>query len=236
MTDSAPPPTARPPDVPAPAASRGKGCAPWLIGCAVVLIVVLLIGGALTWWFVGRPIAQIARAAQDVARVQQIDARVTNRATFDEPASGALTEAQVERYVAVLGRMNGDLEREARILEERYEELDGRRPQWTDVPRLAGAYADFLRLLVRAKEVQVEALNAERFSLEEYAWVRREVLRAAGLPGSGYDLGAFVDGVTGGDAVTTSVAPAQAPPANVALVERHRERLDELAFLAVLGL
>jgi hypothetical protein len=218
------------------AANRSRGCAPWLVGCGVALLIVVVVGSAAAWWFIGRPVQQIARAAQEVGRIQTLDARVSDRSAYQPPADGELSEAQVRRYVAVLRRIEGDLEAEVLILEARYAEIDGRRPTWTDIPRLAGAYADFLRLLVRAKEAQVEALNAERFSLEQYAWVRREVLRAAGLPGVGYDVSAFVDAVTAEGALAPAAEPAPVPARNAALVEAVREELEEVAFLALLGL
>jgi hypothetical protein len=232
MTRSAPPPS------PAPAprsTTRGRGCAPWLVGCGVVALIGLIVVGALAWWFAARPIAQIAQAAQSVSRISQIDARVANRAAFVAPADGELSEEQVDRYVSVLRRVRDDLEGRFRTLEARYAEIDGRRPEWTDIPRLAGAYSDFLGLLVEAKESQVAALNAEGFSLAEYAWVRATALGAAGLPGATYDLGAFVTSVTGDgrldDRATTVVIPA-----NRALIERRGAEFGDLAFLAVLGL
>jgi hypothetical protein len=214
----------------------GRGAAPWLVGCGVVTLIVLVAVGALAWWFVVRPIGQVAQAAQDVARIGQIDARVTNRAAFAAPGDGALTADQVDRYVAVLRRVRGDLEGSYRTMEARYAEIDGRRPEWSDIPRLAGAYADFLGLLVEAKESQVAALNAEGFSLEEYAWVRGATLQAAGLPGSTYDLGAFVNAVTGDGRLDERGVPAAVPEANRALMERLGDDFGELAFLAVLGL
>lgn len=216
--------------------ATGKGAAPWLLGCGALVLIVLVAGGAALWWFVARPIAQIATAAQDVARIQEIDARVVDRDPYAPPADGALADAQVERYLAVLQRVRGDLEGSYRTLEARYAEIDGRRPELADVPRLAGAYADFLGLLVAAKESQVAALNAEGFSLAEYAWVRSEVLRAAGLPGSTYDLSTFVRAVTSDGSMAGPGTAVHVPEANRALVERIAPELGEVAFLALLGL
>ena len=233
MTRSAPPSSPAP--VPTSTA-KGRGCAPWLIGCGAVALIGLIVVGALVWWFAARPIAQIAQAAQSVSRIAQIDARVTNRAAFVAPANGELAEEQLERYVAVLRRVRDDLEGRYRTLEARYAEIDGRRPEWTDIPRLASAYADFLGLLVEAKESQVAALNAEGFSLEEYAWVRSTTLSAAGLPGATYDLGAFVTSVTGDGRLDERAPTLVVPERNRALIERRGAEFGDLAFLAVLGL
>jgi len=218
-----------------PAAPRGRGCAPWVIGCGATLAILLLLGGAAAWWFVGRPLLQVYGAIQDVRSVERLDDRVRNRAAYTPPTDGLLSEAQVVRFLDVQGGMaaaaTGRLDR----LQARFEQLEGRDFAWRDALGLAGVYTDFFRLLVDTKESQVAALDAAGFSAAEYAWVRREVLRAAGLEGS-TDLGAFVGALTGGEGSPARPQPAAAPQANRDLVERYRERLDETLILAVIGL
>lgn len=222
------PPTAPP--------TRGRGCGRWALGCGATVLILLIVGGALTWNFVGKPLWSVYTAVREVQNVGALDGRLTNRASFAPPASSAVTETQMERYVSVLERTGGAAQARLDDLQRRFEDLDGRDFAWTDVWRLGDAYGSFLRLLVDTKEAQVAALNAEGFSAEEYAWVRGEVLRAAGLPGIGYNVADFADALTGGAEpdVRPSVEPV--PPANRELVERFRERLDEFAFLAALGL
>lgn len=229
-TPPAPSPAAGPPP-----ASR-RGCGRGLLGCGVVALVLLVVGGALTWRFVGQPVWAVVTAVRDVQRVDAADARLANRAPFVPPADGELSEAQVARYLAALERTAGDAQARLVVLEQRFTELDGREFAWTDLWRLGDAYAGFLRLLVETKEGQVAALNAEGFSAEEYAWVRTEVLRAAGLPGLGYGVAEFAGSLTGAVALDEPAGPAAAPAANVDLVARFRERLDAVAFLAALGL
>lgn len=228
------------PPAPSPAASpppaTRRGCGRGLLGCGVVALVLLVVGGALTWRFVGQPVWAVVSAVRDVQRVDATDARLANRAPFAPPADGELAEAQVARYLAVLERTAGDAQARLDVLERRLAELDGREFAWTDLWRLGDAYAGFLRLLVETKEGQVAALNAEGFSAEEYAWVRTEVLRAAGLPGLGYGVAEFAGSLTGAVALDEPTAQAAAPAANVDLVARFRERLDAVAFLAALGL
>lgn len=241
-TPEAPVPTPAAPPVAAPGAPastsrpRGRGCAPWAIGCGVVLVVLLLVGGGLTWWFVGRPLQQVFAAVRDAERIAAADARVTNRAPYAPPADGLLTDDQVARFVAVLERTERDVSGRMSELQARYEDLDGRRLEWTDAWRLADAYAGFLRILVDTREAQLDALNAERFSVAEYAWVRAEVLRAASLPGGAYDVGGFLDAFLDQGAVPDRPRTDPAPAANVALVATYRDRLDQVAFLSAFGL
>ncbi len=220
---------------PPPSRKPGAGTR-WVVGCLVALLVVGALAGAAFWWFVGRPLGQIARAAADVTRVAALDERVRDRSTFVPPADGRLEAAQVERYVNVLGDVRSSLEGRLARLEARFEAIDGQRPTWRDVSSLAGAYADLLRLAVEAKEAQVEALNAQGFSLSELRWVRQEVVRAAGLPAADVDLTAYVQGLTAGRAPEArQLDPSTAPPENRALVAGVRERLDEVAVLLLLG-
>ena len=222
-----------PPTVPPPS---GRGCGRWALGCGAAVLILLIVGGALTWNFVGKPLWNVFSAVREVQNVGALDARLTNRATFAAPANGALTEPQMERFVAVLERTGGSARARIDDLQRRFADLDGRDFAWTDVWRLGDAYGGFLRLLVDTKEAQVAALNAEGFSAEEYAWVRGAVLRAAGLPGQGLGVADFANVLTGGAEPDVQPSVEPVPPGNRALVERFRERLDDVAFLAALGL
>ena len=219
------------------AAPQRSGGNRWLLGCLGVIAVVVIAVGVAAWWFVLRPLQQAAAVVEEVGRIQELDQRVTNRAPFTPPDDAELSEAQVERYVAVLHTVRDDLERDLQTLQQRYEDLDGRAPELMDIPRLASAYLDLFRLLVQAKEAQVAALNAQGFSVAEYQWVRSQVLAAIGLPGAGYDLSGFAQAFADGRDPTAAQAPVPAvPPGNRALVEAYAEDLDEVAFLALLGL
>lgn len=209
----------------------------WVFGClGVVLVLVLAVGGA-AWWYVVRPLQQMASVIEQVATIERLDERVADRSPYVPPEDGELAEAQLERYVAVLESVRADLDQNLSQLQERYDDLDGRAPELTDIPRLAGAYLDLFRMLVAAKEAQVEALNAHGFSLQEYQWVRTQVLGSLGIAGAGYDLASFAQAFTDGrDPTAAAPAPASVPAANRELVERFTERLDEVAVLALFGL
>jgi hypothetical protein len=220
----------------APPPARGGGCGRWALGCGATVLILLIVGAVLTWNFVGQPLWSVYTAVREVQNVGALDGRLANRAAYAAPEGGVVSEPQMERYVAVLERTGGAAQARLADLERRFEDLDGRDFVWTDAWRLGDAYAGFLRLLVETKEAQVAALNAEGFSAEEYAWVRAEVLRAAGLPGVGIGITDFADAFAGAGEPDVRPAAAPVPSENRALVERYRERLDEVAFLAALGL
>lgn len=206
-------------------------------GClGIILVVVLALGGA-AWWFVLRPLQAMAAVVEQVVAIERLDERVNNRSTYQPPADGVLEEAQVERYTAVLAVVQRDLSDSLRKLQQRYEDLDGRQPELLDIPRLAGAYLELFTLLVQAKEAQVAGLNAEGFSLEEYRWVRSQILGALGFAGAGYDISDFAQAFADGrDPSTRGTLSVPVPEANRVAVEAFKDRLEEVAFLALFGL
>lgn len=205
-------------------------------GCLITLAVVLVILAVLAWWFVGRPLGQVTNSARELARIGAMDVQLTNRAAFTPPPGGELEERQVERYLAVLESIRDDLQSGFASLETRYEQIGTERPQLMDIPRLAGAYAEFIGLIGLARESQIRALNEQGFSEGEYTWTRRQVLRAAGLQGSEYDIGNFLTALGGQNSLTSNpTAPGDAPQANLELVQSLQPRLGELGVLAVLG-
>ncbi|MGI9175298.1 MAG: hypothetical protein ACR2GR_08270 [Rhodothermales bacterium] len=96
-------------------------------------------------------------------------------------------------------------------------------------------------VITEAKRIQVEALNRQDFSLEEYAWVRREAYRAAGLPVLNVGLMEAVEAAQNGNTEaltqqTLSGDSLSAPEPNRRLVQAHQEQLERMAGLAFFGL
>lgn len=205
---------------------------PWVVGCLAVVVLVVGTGGVLAYTYIGRPAMATMNAAREIARIPQIERRLQNRAGFTPPADGVLTENQVERYLRAAAHVRTELEAMGAELGARLEALEDRRDAMA-ARDLAIAYADLVRLVVRAKEVQVEALNDERFSLGEYAWVRTQVLAAAGLATYEVDLQAIREASVGS---AMSEIRTTVPDENVALVESLSVDLEEYLPLAAFGL
>ncbi len=209
---------------------------PALVGCLVVLAVVLVGGGAAAYYFIGRPALAAFNAARDLGRIQQIESRVSNRASFTPPADALLTEQQVDRYLSVSRQVMSGLEARVAVLDERYRELStgsSSSPSFAGLREAASAWADLLRLIVQAKETQVNALNSNGFSLAEYRWVRSQVLGAAGVSFFEVDLTTLIE--QAGDP-TVRRPTATVPQANVDLVAPYVDELERLVPLAVFGL
>lgn len=204
------------------------------IGCGAVFLVLFLAGAGVAWWFIGRPAASVVGAVRDVQRIESIRDDVRNESAYQPPADRVLSEDQVERYLGVQRAMRARLEERVQTLRARYDEIDqqGRDPSPAE---LAQAWADTTGLLVEATEAQVDALNTHDFSLDEYRWVRGQVLLAAGFAAPGYDITDLAgDGPASSDAVMP--AAVEVPDENVELVAPHAEELEQAVPFAWFGL
>jgi len=210
-----------------------------LIGCSVVLLLVVIGGGTLAWIYVVKPGMEVAGEFTQLSQeFEEADARIENQADYTPPQDELLDEAQVDRYLAAQRSIRATLGGRLQELEEKYkafEQPDGGKVVM-GFDDIMGAYGDFFSLLAEAKRAQVEALNAQGFSLAEYRWTRNHVYEALGQPvgqfsvEDGLSIEQFTKDGSGRDSV-----PA-APQPNVELVEPHREELMEMVALAWFGL
>ena len=211
------------------------------IGCGIALLVVLIVAGVAAWWTVNKVKSTVAEFAE-LGKVPEIERTVENTSSFQAPDSRELTEAQVERYMRVQQKVREGLGVRFAELNRKYEALQRTRSEDAsvlDVPQLLAAYRDLASTYVEAKRSQVEALNGERFSLEEYRWVRRQAYAALGLPVFDLDVSGFIEDVKAGRTPREPRAPSGAAPGperNRELVEPHRELLQENAALTFFGL
>lgn len=205
----------------------------FVIGCLAVVALVVLGGGGALYYFVGRPILNVMNAGKSLARVSDLEKKVSNRSRFAPPNDGELDEAQLQRYLSVSRSVMSHLEGRASELERRYQQLSD--SDSVGLREVVNAYADILRLVADAKERQVAALNQHGFSLAEYDWVRTQVLTASGNVVNYVDLTRLADGDSDNvfeatDSSTTVVAT------NVTMVEPYAEELARFVPLAVFGL
>jgi len=202
------------------------------LGCLIVAIAVIVVGGGAAYFYVIRPLTNTVKAASELARISEIESGVKNKRSFTAPADGELKASDVERYLRVTRAVSAGLKGKAAELETKYAQLvdDDSNPS---IRQVIDAYGDIIRLVVQAKELQVKALNTEGFSLAEYSWVRQEVYQSAGLGYHALDLAALSEGEVDEDRNT---ALPEAPPKNVELVAPYADELNEYMPLAVFGL
>lgn len=207
----------------------------FLAGCLITFTVLGLLASLLAWWFIGRPAQQAWNSFQTLTTSQPLEQQLSNRSSFSAPASNELTEAQVDRFISAQQQMKGVMESNLATLTDRYEELGNREFKLTDLLTLGGAYRDYVQLLSQARDAQVDALNAQGFSAEEYRWVRTEILRASGWQGMGADFEGILGAMQGRSSQSRTIDSSPAPEANVELVRARQSELQDAAALAVLG-
>ena len=192
-------------------------------------------GAAIFWWFVARPTAAALGAVQDLSRIEEIRGDVRNDRPYSPPEDGLLAQVQVDRYVAVQETMRDRIEGRLDTLRARYEEIEARATDPSPA-ELARAGADVASILVEATRAQVDALNEQDFSLDEYRWVRSRVLEAAGYIAPRYDLAQLATGEAEPVPDERTAPPQGVPERNRELVEPHSDTIEETVAFAWFGL
>lgn len=211
-----------------------------LLGCAVVAVLLVVVGGTAGYFFVYRPAKQYMASFSQLQEVPKLNAGIRNKSAFTAPANGELTPDRVDRFMkaqeAVRTKMGARLEE----LDAKYKTLDrergeGEPPHVADVME---ALKDLGGLIVDAKRAQVAALNEQGFSQAEYEWTRAAMYQAVGIElQEGLEQAirnATGDRDTMSDAIDRVVPDV--PEANRKLVEPFKDKLAENMTLAFFGL
>jgi len=207
------------------------------IGCLVVVVLFAVGGGIAGYWLYSKARGYIAQ----FQALEKLDKNVTNVAAFTAPANGELTDDMVRRFVAVQERMSARLG--ARVAEmkakqdafQKRQEAESRQPSASEA---IAVVSDMMKLILEGKAAQVDALNEQRFSLEEYAWVKGQVYRAAGMTVAELSVKNLPELARQGGSVTKEVGDAvgDVPPRNKELVAPLIPKLKDWAPFAFFGL
>jgi hypothetical protein len=221
-----------------------------LAGCLVVVVLLMIVAGvgAYFLWRAAQPVIDNARlmvtGASQMAEAVALDNRLVNAASYEGPGSGELTAGQVERFLRVQARVKRTLGERGEAFKEKYKEFGTSRPDGTEVEpslsQLLSGLADMSQVYVDARRAQVDALNVEQFSREEFTWVRLRVYQAAGIEATGYEpreLARLIRGMNSGAQVTVpDVELPDAPAKNRELVKPHAAEIMEWLAMAAFGL
>lgn len=211
------------------------------IGCGIVLLL-FGIAGAAAMYYVYRQVAPTIAQFREFAQVPDLERNVTNRASYTPPATGELTEQQIERLVQVQNRVRERLGDRFAKLEQRHKALlEKAQAQAVDLPEIMAVYRGIASAWMDAKRQQIEALNEASFSLEEYRWVRERAYQALGQPFVEIDVTKIIQDIQRG---VSEMDPASLKGAiggdgkdpNAPLVEKFKKFLEQNAALAALGL
>ena len=224
-------PSSNEPQVVVQAAPQPKTLRNIAIGCATFLLLSGLLSGFLIYRYIVRPVQRIAASVEQLTDLSAFNERLQNTRDFVIPEDGVLSEEQFERFLEVQADLRARLGDELESLRERLEPYTEQENfTFRDATQLLGTARELPELLRKIKDEQVQALNEQGFSLEEYAWVRREILRAAGDTLQSLNLSELL-----GDSVELPESEGAVPEENRDLLEPYRERLDELLGFTLFG-
>lgn len=216
-----------------------------LIAFLVILVLgaVVVAAGGYLLYRTAAPMISGARAyLEGFSELDSLERDITHRAPHVPPASGELSAAQVERFVRVQEHVRAALGQRAAELEEKYSHLtasrDGAPPP---IGEVLSALRELSGVVLEARRYQVDALNREAFSPEEYSWVRGQVFQAAGIEvGRLLDLQKLDDAVRQAmrstEPLSARLPLAQVPQKNRELVKPYLGRVDQWLPAAVFGL
>ena len=163
------------------------------IGCAIAVVVACVGLGVFMYFGVYRPARSVMGDLDQASRLRAMNDSVENREPYLKPLNGELTADQLARFSRVQSGIHASLGSDYPLLEERAARLRGltatqpgeTKPQRLGVRDAILAFRGLGPVMLRAKEIQVNALNVERFSVEEYRWVREHFYRSLGFSRTG---------------------------------------------------
>lgn len=216
-------------------------------GCLIVFVLALVGLGVAGFYAYRAARPMLDNAADYVARARELSSlsdQVRNQSPYTPPATGELTASQVERFIAVQGRVRselGDRWTEFAKTAESFKQKAGNQQSTWSFSDLTAMASNFLGIYTEARKAHVNALNIHRFSDEEFSWVRLRVYEAAGMELAGsFDTSAFEALARGGAEQTGVTVPdlpvPKVPEVNAQLVKPHAAKLKEWLPMAMLGL
>jgi hypothetical protein len=182
-----------------------------LTGCLIVAVIAMIGMGVAGYYAyrLARPMLENAGDYMARAReMSQLGDRIANKAPFVPPRNGELTAAQVDRFLAVQGRVRDELDDRWAEIETRSAEI---RKQTEDYSRVlsfsevSSIFSELANTYIEARRVQVNALNIQGAQ-------KPQIRKLPDMP------------------------IPEVPPANIKLVKPHITKLKESVPMAVLGL
>jgi hypothetical protein len=217
-----------------------------LFGCLVIVVLggIVAAVGAYILYRAASPLIEDTRTYyQGMSQLSEIERQIENTSAYAPPASGELTEDQVQRFVRVQQQLRKALGQRMTEIEEKYQHLkansDSQLP--VAITDMLSGLRDITSVYVDARRYQVEALNVERFSQEEYSWVRDRMFQAAGMEvTSRIDVEKLEEAIRRGTGVEDLRADRlprpNVPARNRALVKPYIEQMSDWLPLVFFGL
>lgn len=207
------------------------------IGCLVVVVLLVIGGGIAGYWVYSKARSYVGQ----FQALEKLDRNVTNVAAFAAPANGELTEDMVRRFVAVQESMHARLGarvEEMKVKQDEFLKRQQAEHREASASEAVSVVTDMMKLILEGKTAQVEALNQQHFSLDEYSWVKSQVYHAAGMDIAELSIRNLPELAQQGGGVTKSIGEpgAEVPSRNRELVAPLVPKLKDWAPLAFFGL
>jgi len=160
-----------------------------LLAILGTIVLFLLVSTAVFYFYLLRPAQRVMGDLDQVADLEAMNSEVWNKAPFTPPAGDELSPTDLGRFAGVQEDMIGALgPTDLALLTERAAKLKGLvmsgekvETEHTNMRQALLAFEGLGAVLTRAKQAQIDALNQEGFSVEEYRWVREHVYAALGF-------------------------------------------------------
>ncbi len=207
------------------------------IGCGAVLLVLAVGAGVAGYYIYGKAKSYLSQ----FEAIAALEKNVANRTPFTPPAGGDLTEDMVKRFAAVQeimqARVGARFREIAAMQDEFLRRQEAERRKSTPAEDVKNVTA-MMGFIVQAMGAWVDALNHERFSVDEYQWVRGRVYAAAGLHAMELIVRKLPDTLKQGGNITRPIAGPGDPVSerNRELVAPYLPKMKEWAVLAFFGL
>jgi hypothetical protein len=210
------------------------------IGCGAVLLI-LIVAASVVFYVVAFKAGTYLRESRVLESIETLGKGVTNTAPFTPPANGELTADMVKRFAgvqdAMVARLGGRFQELAAMQDEMLRRQAAEHRKSTSREDFKDVSTE-MAFVLQAQGAWIDALNQQRFSMDEYQWVRGRVYAAAGLSVMELTNRAVLDTAKEGGVVTRPIAGSVDPVSqrNKELVAPYIPTLKKSAALAFFGL
>jgi hypothetical protein len=219
-----------------------------LVGCLVIAVLagVLFAVGGYILYRAATPVFDSARGyLEGLGGIGELDKDIVNQSSYTAPASGELTQEQVERFARVQDSVRKALGQRMSEIEEKYKrfKVNAENREQPSIGDMLSGLNDIANVFMQARRFQVNALNEEKFSQAEYSWVRDRIFQAAGKEVvNRVDLKKIGEAVRDNTGINVDASRAPdvplppVPEKNRELVKPYLDRMDSWIPLAFFGL
>lgn len=169
------------------------------LGCLGIGMLLLIGGGFLAYNYIYKPVVGSVESLQEI---HETNNQIQDQSAYEVPADNAMTEQQVERFVAVQKQIQNGIEERLTEFQQKYEELEQELQSQNQEPGLTeimNVWGDIVNLYADAKQIQVDALNDYDFSLQEYRFVQQSFYSALGTELFSYDIDQIAEAASEGN-------------------------------------